>query len=54
MDEKKCRWCNGPNGEEYEISSLYTTVTSCNKPECMSKTDERCDELIEEEENNGD
>jgi sarcosine oxidase delta subunit len=54
IDNIQCRWCGGPNGEEYEMSSEYTTVTSCNKPECMIKTDERWEELIWAEENDED
>jgi hypothetical protein len=50
----KCRWCGGSDGDEYIRESEYSFVESCNKSECMEKTDERIEEIMEAEESGED
>ena len=49
--EKKSRFCGGSDGDAYERFSRWCFVSSCNKPDCKEKADERIEEIMEEEDN---
>lgn len=48
-----CQFCKSEiSGDCYQRWSEYSVVTSCMRPECMEKADDRIEEIMEAEEKN--